>query len=57
MDTQESGDLLVDLSHPKDHSANNGISKPLCSLKYVTIDDAIKEIIRLGRGALLAKIN
>ena len=32
-------------------------AKPLCSLKYVTIDDAIKEIIRLGRGALLAKID
>ena len=40
--------LIVDLSHPKDHSVNDGISKPLCSLKYVTIDDAIKEIIRLG---------
>ena len=49
--------LIVDLSHPKDHSVNDGISKPLCSLKYVTIDDAIKEIIRLGRGALLVKID
>ena len=49
--------LIVDLSHPKDHSINDGISKPLCSLKYVTIDDAIKEIIQLGQGALLAKID
>ena len=49
--------LIVDLSHPKDHSVNDGISKPLCSLKYVTIDDAIKEIIWLGPGALLAKID
>ena len=49
--------LIVDLSHPKDHSVNDGISKPLCSLKYVTIDDAIKEIIQLGRGTLLAKID
>ena len=48
---------LVDLSHPKDHSVNDGISKPLCSLKYVTIDDAIKEIIQLGRGALLEEID
>ena len=49
--------LIVDLSHPKDHSINDGISKPLCSLQYVTIDDAIKEFIQLGRGALLAKID
>ena len=37
--------LIVDLSHPKGHSVNDGISKPLCSLKYITIDDAIKEIV------------
>ena len=45
----------MDLSHPKDHNVHNGISKPLCLLKYVTIDDAIKEIVQLGRGALLVK--
>ena len=26
--------LIVDLSHPRGHSINDGISKPLCSLKY-----------------------
>jgi len=45
--------LIIDLSHPKDHS----ISKPLCSLKYVTINDALKAIVQLGRGAQLAKID
>ena len=49
--------LIVDLSHPKGHSVNDGISKPLCSLKYVTIDEAIKGIIRHGQGTLLAKID
>ena len=49
--------LIVDLSHPKGHSVNDGIPKALCSLKYVTIDEVIKEIARLGRGALLAKID
>jgi len=49
--------LIVDLSHPKGHSVNDGISKPLCSLKYVTIDEAIKAIVQLGQGALLAKID
>jgi len=38
--------LIVDLSQPKSHSVNDGISKPLCSLKYITIDEAIKSIIQ-----------
>ena len=49
--------LIVDLSHPKGHSVNDGIPKPLCSLQYVTIDEAVKGIIQFGRGALLAKID
>ena len=36
---------------------NDGISKPLCSLKYITIYDAIKEIVRLGPDTLPAKID
>jgi len=35
-------------------SVNDGLPKHLCSLKYVTIDEAIKGIIQL---ALLAKID
>lgn len=38
--------LIVDLSHPKGHSVNNGISAHLCSLQYVTIDKAIEGIIQ-----------
>ena len=49
--------LIVDLSHPKGQSVNDGIPKALCSLKYVTIDEANKEIVKLGRGALLAIID
>ena len=49
--------LIVDLSHPRGYSVNDGIPKSLCSLKYVTIDEAIKGIIQLGRGTLLAKID
>ena len=33
--------LIVDLSYPKHHSVNDGIPKHLCSLTYVTVDDAI----------------
>ena len=49
--------LVVDLSHPRGHSVNDGIPKSLCSLKYVTIDEAIQGILQLGWGALLAKID
>ena len=37
--------LIVDLSHPTNHSVNDGIPKDLCSIKYFTIEDAIKDII------------
>ena len=36
---------------------NNGIPKPLCSLSYITVDSAITEIVKLGRGALFAKVD
>jgi len=35
----------------------NTVSKQLFSLKYVNIDNAIKEIFHLGQGTLLAKIH
>ena len=46
--------LIVDLSYPKGHSVNDGIPAHLCSLRYVTIDEAIKGIIQSGQGTLLA---
>ena len=49
--------LIIDLFHPKGHSVNDSIPRLLCSLKYVTIDEAIKEIIQLGKGTMLAKID
>ena len=49
--------LIIDLSHPKDESVNDGISKYLCSLKYITLEDAIQQILALGPGSLLAKID
>ena len=49
--------LIVDLSHPKGKSVNNGIPKSLCSMSYISTDDAISRILALGKGALLAKMN
>ena len=49
--------MIVDLSHPKGSSVNDGISSQLCSLSYASIDDAISTIIQLGRGTQLAKLD
>ena len=48
---------IFHLSYPKSGSSsiNYGISKDDFSLQYVTIDDAIKGIKRLGPGCFLAK--
>ena len=49
--------LIVDLSSPKGQSVNDGMPKHLCSLKYISIDDAVYEILLQGRGAMLAKVD
>ena len=49
--------LIVDQSHPSGHSVTGGTLKPLCSLFYITVNSAIAEIMKLGRGALLAKVD
>jgi hypothetical protein len=43
------------LSSAKGISVNDFIDKELCSVKYSTIDDAIKMIHKLGKNAKLAK--
>lgn len=51
--------LIVDLSSPhnsKNHcSVNDLINKEQCTLSYVTIDDAIREIMKQGQGARMCK--
>ena len=49
--------VIVDLSYPKHHSVNDGIPKHLCSLTYVTVDDAIAKILESGPNTLLAKVD
>ena len=49
--------LIQDLSYPSGESVNDGIDRDLCSLTYVTVDKAVDQIISLGKGALLAKID
>ena len=49
--------LILDLSSPLGVSVNNGIDKELCSMRYTTLDNAVKAIVALGSGTLLAKID
>ena len=49
--------LIVDLSAPEGYSVNDGIREDLCSLKYVTVDDAVQVVLELGQGAKLTKLD
>ena len=54
---QDKWRLIVDLSHPKHHSINDGVPSSLCSIQYITIDDAVQKIIDWGPGTQMAKID
>ena len=49
--------LIIDLSHPTGASVNDGIHKQLATMEYIKIDDAIQQVLCLGPGTLLAKID
>ena len=49
--------LITDISYPLGNGVNDGIPAHLCSLTYVTIDDAILSILKSGINMLLAKID
>ena len=49
--------LFLDLSSPTDSSMNDGIPSELCSLSYITTDDAVEKVMELGIGCLLAKVD
>ena len=49
--------LILDPSSPLGHSVNDGIPNDPYSLKYVTVDDAIRSLVDLGPGALIAKFD
>ena len=49
--------LILDLSSPEGHSVNDGIDKDMASLSYVSVDDIVAVIKRVGKGALLGKMD
>lgn len=49
--------LILDLSSPHGRSVNDGIDKSLCSLSYISVDNIARQVVRLGRGTNLAKMD
>ena len=49
--------LITDLSYPTGRSVNDGIDASLCSLQYTTVEAVASRVLRLGKGALLAKLD
>ena len=47
--------LIIDLSAPENHSVNDGILKELASLSYMSIDDVVATVLKMGKGTMLAK--
>lgn len=56
-DQRDKWRLIQDLSYPNSRSINDRISKDLSSLSYVTVDEAVEQILCLGKGTLLAKVD
>ena len=49
--------LIINLSAPEGYSVNDGIGKELSSVSYISVDNVVARILKLGRGALLAKMD
>ena len=49
--------LILDLSSPDGCSVIDGIQPDLCSLSYVSVDDAARAVAQKGRGFLMAKVD
>ena len=48
--------LILNLSAPEGNSVNDGIDRELASLSYVSVEEVAGAVAKLGRGALMAKI-
>lgn len=47
--------LIHNLSYPMNNSVNDFIDRDFCSVRYSSIDDAVKLVKRIGQNGLLAK--
>ena len=48
--------LIIDQSHPEQHSVKDGIDPTLCRVHYSSIDEAVRHILTLGRRTSLAQV-
>jgi hypothetical protein len=49
--------LILDLSYPLGHSVNDGIDKSEFPVCYSKVDDTISLIVKIRKGALMAKVD
>ena len=49
--------LILDLSHPRGSSDNDGIDQKVRSLLYIKVDDVVQHVLSQDKGSLLAKID
>ncbi|XP_055330507.1 uncharacterized protein LOC129582904 [Paramacrobiotus metropolitanus] len=49
--------ILMDMSRPTGQSVNDYISKEDYSLAFCNVDDAVKLLLQLGKGALMSKFD
>lgn len=49
--------MEADLSSPEGHCVNDAINPDICSLSYVKVEDVAGAALKLGRVALIAKID
>lgn len=49
--------MILDLSHPQGWSVNDGIAPELFSLSYASVDQPAEQILTVGKGALLTKVD
>jgi len=49
--------LIVDLSSPEGLSVNDGVDTELCSLQYVKVEDAAREVVKQGHNIWMAKVD
>lgn len=49
--------LILGLSHPDGLSVNDRIDQSMCTLSYTSVDEAVHQILKLGRGMMLAKLD
>ncbi len=47
--------LIQHLSYPEGDSINDGIDPELCTVKYTSFDSAVQLVVKVGKGAMMAK--